>query len=194
MARLFEKAVHCLFFYLRFIKSQEVISFPIAMVLGGQHPGWLSPFFILWLFIVYMVDNRELLSEMVEVILDNGLQEPFLVHILDKFVMGLNGNDSNVIVSYGLAEGLEYLSIGVGQMENIFEMDGDMLNYYLVSNNSGLYEKVLSVDIFGALSDGRYQESIEHLLKYLSIQLDMGRLFDGGISDDEFDKRLSELL
>lgn len=141
-----------------------------------------------------MIDKQELLSEMVDVILDNGLQEPFFVDILDRFVMSLHPNDSGIVVSFGYAEGLEYLSVGVGQMENIFEVDKNMLNYYLVSNNSGLYQKVLSVDIFGALGDGKYNESIEHLMKYLSIQLDMGRLFDGGISDDEFDRRLKELL
>lgn len=141
-----------------------------------------------------MIDKQKLSLEVIDMLIDNGLEEPWLMAIVDSFILRLENRSEVEGVVFGFADHKPFISLEIGMLQNVFEVDYPYLNYYLLSSSSGFFDKVLSIDMPMSMEVDAFDKGIESLMKYLSIQIDMGSLLDGGMTLEEFDKRLSELL
>lgn len=158
-------------------------------------PGSRSPFFIVGvIFMGGMIDKQKLSMEVIDMLIDNGLEEPWLMAIVDSFILRLENRSEVEGIVFGFADDKPFVCLEIGLLQNVFEVDYPDLNYYLISSNTGFYDKVLSIDMPAALSQSSFALGIDSLMKYLSIQIDMGSLLDGGMTLEEFDKRLADLL
>lgn len=131
----------------------------------------------------------ELSKEVIDVCVSNGLNEPYLMGIVDRLICGLSKDEGDIILTFGFSEGKEFVSIDIGYLQNIFEIDYPNLNYFLMSSDSGFYDMVLTRDI----SDGGYRELMDKIFVYLDLQFDLLHLGDGKISLRDFDERLKRL-
>jgi len=132
---------------------------------------------------------RELSREVIDVCVSNGLNEPYLMGIVDRLICGLSKDEDDIILTFGFSEGKEFVSIDIGYLQNIFEVDYPNLNYFLMSSDSGFYDMVLTRDI----SEGGYRELMDKIFVYLDLQFDLLHLGDGKISLRDFDERLKRL-
>ena len=131
----------------------------------------------------------ELSKEVIDVCVSNGLNEPYLMGIVDRLICGLSKDEGDIVFTFGFSEGKEFVSIDIGYLQNIFEIDYPNLNYFLMSSDSGFYDMVLTRDI----SDGGYRELMDKIFVYLDLQFDLLHLGDGKISLRDFDERLKRL-
>lgn len=131
----------------------------------------------------------ELSKEVIDVCVSNGLNEPYLMGIVDRLICGLSKDEGDIVLTFGFSEGKEFVSIDIGYLQNIFEVDYPNLNYFLMSSDSGFYDMVLTRDI----SDGGYRELMDKIFVYLDLQFDLLHLGDGKISLRDFDERLKRL-
>lgn len=131
----------------------------------------------------------ELSKEVIDVCVSNGLNEPYLMGIVDRLICGLSKDEGDIVLTFGFSEGKEFVSIDIGYLQNIFEIDYPNLNYFLMSSDSGFYDMVLTRDI----SDGGYRELMDKIFVYLDLQFDLLHLGDGKISLRDFDERLKRL-
>ena len=154
--------------------------------------SWVSlPFFILGvIFIGGMIDKQELSTEVIDMMVLNGLSEPWLMSLLNRVIMQMQDYHRGIGVTFGLSDDNEFVSLEIGLLHNIFEIDFPHLNYYLMGGSTDFYDRVCSIDMEVALREGEFEKSLDYLMKYVSIQMDMDKLLE---RDGDFEKRISEL-
>ena len=140
---------------------------------------------------VQEIDLRRLTNEILEVMMENGLEEPWLMALVDRLVRELSDVVGDVSLYCGKRDGEDFVGFDIGLLSNVFSYESGELLYYIVSNITGSVERIARVKL-DEVDDFAFV--IETLFRYLGIQLKLEGIYNGGGDLDEFDKLINELL
>ena len=138
------------------------------------------------------MERIELTGEIIDVMFDNGCEEPWCMALVDGFVDIIPDESYDIHISCGKTINGEFVSFDLGLLHNIFEVNGSRMVYWVMSNMGDGAKRVLELDLDVILKKGEFQKEVNRLVRYLDVQLRVGHVGDMG--EDEFYKLFVDLL
>ena len=140
------------------------------------------------------VDYRKLSKEVIDMLVLNGCDEPWLYSVVEGFIKLSKDRLGDINFVYGVSDGNDFIGLDFGLLNNIIEVEYPLMNYWLVSNVTGRVEKLVEIDMEESIREGRFSESIDVILHFLNVQVSLEEMTSDGGSPDAFDDLIKSLL